>query len=104
MNKAYALYKRHELNEKSKKTGKTLGKHVINLYFTGISRLLKIKDVKNYAKILKMIRSSKIKWLAWVAFLCTFGNFLVPVLIAARTANNVDFSDETEDESYESEP
>ena len=68
MNKAYALYKRHELNEKSKKTGKTLGKHVINLYFTGISRLLKIKDVKNYAKILKMIRSSKIKWLAWVAF------------------------------------
>ena len=34
---------------------------------------------------------------------CTFGNFLVPVLIAAHTANNVDFGDEPEDEGYERE-
>ena len=25
---------------------------------------------------------------------CTFGNFLAPILIAAHTANNVDFSNE----------
>ena len=31
-------------------------------------------------------------------FVCTFGNFLAPVLIAAHTANNVDFGDEPEDE------
>ena len=33
---------------------------------------------------------------------CTFGNFLVPILIAAHTANNVDFGDEPENEGYES--
>ena len=34
---------------------------------------------------------------------CTFGNFLASVLIAAHTANNLDFDDELEDEGYESE-
>ena len=37
-------------------------------------------------------------------FVCTFGNYLASDLIAAHTANNVDFADEpeNEDESYES--
>ena len=37
-------------------------------------------------------------------FVCTFGNFLGPVLIAAHTANNVDFGYEqdNENEGYES--
>ena len=46
ISKAYTEYRQRELNEKDEKTGKTLGKHVINLYFTGISRWLKIKDVQ----------------------------------------------------------
>ena len=46
INKTYAEYKQRELNEKGEKTGKALGRHVINLYSTGISRWLKIKDVK----------------------------------------------------------
>ena len=46
INKTYAKYRQRELNEKDVKTGKTLGKYVINLYSTGISRWLKIKDVK----------------------------------------------------------
>ena len=46
INKTYAKYRQRELNEKDVKTGKALGKHVINLYSTGISRWLKIKDVK----------------------------------------------------------
>ena len=46
INKTYAAYRQRELNEKGEKTGKALGKHVINLYSTGISRWLKIKDVK----------------------------------------------------------
>ena len=37
INKRYAEYKQPELNEKGKKTGKALDKHVINLYSTGIS-------------------------------------------------------------------
>ena len=46
INKTYAEYKQRELNEKGDKTGKALGKHVINLYSTGISRLVKISGVK----------------------------------------------------------
>ena len=46
VNKTYAEYRQCELNEKGEKTGKALGKHVINLYSTRTSRWLKIKDVK----------------------------------------------------------
>ena len=44
-------------------------------------------------------------------FVCTFGNYLAPVLIAAHTVNNVDFGDKNyrtavqlnkQDEGYES--
>ena len=45
INKTYAEYKQRELNKKDKKTGKGLGKHVINLYSTGISQRVKIRDV-----------------------------------------------------------
>ena len=38
INKTYAEYQQRELNEKGEKNGKALGKHVINLYSTGISR------------------------------------------------------------------
>ena len=70
INKTYAEYKQRELNEKGEKTGKALGKHVINLYSTGISRWLKIKDVKIYDRILRMTQSLKIKWRIWAVFLC----------------------------------
>ena len=46
INKIYVEYKHRELNEKGEKTGKALGKHVINLYSTGISRVLKIRDIE----------------------------------------------------------
>ena len=36
-------------------------------------------------------------------FVFTFGNFLAPVLIAAHTANNIDFGDKPKNEDYESE-
>ena len=45
INKTYAEYKQRELNKKDKKTGRALGKHVINLYSTGISQRVKIRDV-----------------------------------------------------------
>ena len=46
INKTYAEYKQRELNEKGEKTQKALGKHVSNLYSTGISQIVKIRDVK----------------------------------------------------------
>ena len=57
INKTYAEYKQRELNKKGEKTGKTLGKHVINLYSTGISQWLKIKDIK---KLLQDIENDPI--------------------------------------------
>ena len=41
-NKAYAGYKQREPNEKGEKTGKVLGKHVINLHSTRISQAVKV--------------------------------------------------------------
>ena len=61
INKTYAEYKQRELNKKGEKTGNVLGKHVINLYSTGISRVVKTGMLKNYCKILRMIRSLKIR-------------------------------------------
>ena len=34
------------MNEKSEKTARALGKHVIKLYSNGISRAVKIRDIK----------------------------------------------------------
>ena len=46
INKTYAEYKQHELNEKGEKTGKALGKHIVNFYSTRMSRVIKIRYVK----------------------------------------------------------
>ena len=37
-------------------------------------------------------------------FVCTFGYYLAPVLVAAHTVNNLDLGDEPENEVYESGP
>ena len=83
-----------------------LGKHVINLYSTVISRWLKIKDVKKLQQDIENdpIIKDQLANLSCL-FVCTFGNYLAPVLIAAHTANNADFGDEQgyENEGYESE-
>ena len=87
-----------------KKTGRALGKHVINLYTPGISRWLKIKDVKKLRQDIEndpIIKDQMVN--LGCLFVCTFGYYLAPVLIAGHTANNVDFGGEPEDEGYESE-
>ena len=63
INKTYAEYKQRKLNEKGEKTGKALGKHVVHLYSTGISQVVKIRDVKKLQQDMRMIRSLKIRWL-----------------------------------------
>ena len=104
INKTYAEYKQRKLNEKGEKTGKALGKHVINLHSTGISRRLEIKDVKKLRQGTENdpIIKDQMANLGCL-FVCTFGDYLAPVLIAAHTANNVDFGNEPENEGYESE-
>ena len=85
INKTYAEYKQRELNEKGKNTGKALGKHVTNLYSTGISRVVKIRDVK---KLQQDIENDPIIKDQMANLGCTFGNFVAPILVAAHTANN----------------
>ena len=104
INKTYAEYRQHELNKKVEKTGRALGKHVINLYTPGISRWLKIKDVKKLRQDIENdpIIKDQIANLG-CRFVCMFGDYLAPVLIAAHTASNVDFGGEPEDKGYESE-
>ena len=103
INKTYAEYRQRELNEKGEKTEKALGKHVINLYSTGISRWLKIKDVKKLRQDIENgpIIKDQMANLGCL-FVCTFGDYLAPVLIVARTYNNVNFGGE-QNEGHENE-
>ena len=102
ISKTYAEYKQRELTEKVEKTGKALGKHVINLYSTGISRWLKIKNVKKLRQDIENdpIIKDQMANLGCL-FVCTFGDYLAPVLITAHTFNNVDIGGEPEVEVYE---
>ena len=83
ISKTYAAYKQRKLNKKGEKTEKDLGKHVINLYSTGISRVVKIRDVK---KLLQDIEKDQMAHLGCL-LVCSFGNFLATVLVAAHTVN-----------------
>ena len=68
----------------------------------GICGWLKIKDVKNYFEN-DPIFKDQMACLGCL-FVCTFDNYLAPVLISAHTANNLDFGDEPENKNdgYES--
>ena len=102
INKTYAAYKQHELNEKGEKTRKALGKHVINLYSIGISWTVKIRDVKKVQQDIENDPIIKDQMANLGCLLvCTFGNFLAPILVAAHMVNNLDFGDELENEGYE---
>ena len=104
ISKTYAEYKQRELNEKGEKTGKALSKHAINLYSTRISLVFKIRDVKKLQQDIENdpVIKGQMANLGYL-LVCTFGNFLAPVLVAAHTVNNLDLRDEQghENEGYE---
>ena len=84
INKAYAEYRQRELNEKGEKAGKALGKYVINLYSTGISQMVKIRDVHKLHEDIEndpIIKDQMASLDCLLVF--TFGNFFAPVLVAA---------------------
>ena len=80
INKTYAEYRQRELNKKGEKTGKALGKNVINLYSTAISWMVKIRLVH---KLQQNIESDPIikDQMASLGLLLvsTFDNLLAPV-------------------------
>ena len=90
INKMYIEYKQRELNEKGEETGKALGKHVINVYSTGISRAVKIWDVKKLQQDTEndpIIKDQMAN--IGCLLVCMFGNFLAPFLVTAHTVNNL---------------
>ena len=102
INKTYAEYKQRELNEKGEKIGKALGKSVINLYSTRISRVVKIRDVKKLQQDIENDPIIKDQMANLGCLLvCTFGDYLVPILVAVHTVNNLGPGDELENGGYE---
>ena len=99
INQTYAEYKQRELNEKGEKTERAIGKHVINFYSTGVSWIVEIRDVK---KLWRDIENDPIIKCQIVnlgcPLVCTFGNFVVSVLVAAHTMNNLGPGNELENE------
>ena len=93
--KTYAEYKQRELNEKEEKTGKALGKHVIDLYSFGIFQMVKIRDVHKLQQDIEndSIIKDQMTSLGCL-LLCTFGNLLAPVLALVHIINNLDLCDE----------
>ena len=88
-----------------KKTEKALGKHVINLYSSGISGMVKIKDVHKLQQGIENDPIIKVQMASLGCLLvCTFGSFLAPVLVLAHAINNLDLGDEQghENQGYES--
>ena len=78
-----------------------MGKHVINLYFTGISPMVKIKDIHELRQDIEndLIIKGKMPGVGFL-LVCTFDSLLAPVLVLAHTINNLDLGNENE--GYES--
>ena len=70
-------------------TRKGLGKHVNNLYFTGCSSVVKLKDIKTLQRDIEkaLIIKDQMANIAWI-LLYTFSSFLASFLVAAHTARN----------------
>ena len=95
ISKTYAKHRQRELNQKGEKTRNTLGKHVINLYSTSISRMVKFRDVKKLQQDIENdpIIEDQMASLGCL-LVCTFGNLLALVLVLVHTINNLDLRDE----------
>ena len=100
INKTYAEYRQREITENGEKTAKVLGKHVIKLYSIGIYRFVKIRDAKKLRQDIEDDPIIKDQMTGLGCLLVyTFGDYLLPFLIAAHTADNLDFGDEFENEN-----
>ena len=86
------------------KTGKALGKHVVNLYSAGIYWMVKIRNVHKLRQDIENDPIIKDQMASLGCLLvCAFGNLLAPVLVLAHTINKLDLGHEQchENEGYE---
>ena len=96
-------YPKYKLNEKGEETAKALGKHVINLYSTEISWVVKIRDVKKLQQDIENDPIIKDQMADLGCLLvCVLCDYLAPILVAVHTVNNLDFGNKPKDEGYES--
>ena len=67
------------------------------MFSTGISRMVKIRDVYKFRQDIENdpIIKDQMADLG-CPLVCTFGNLLAPILVAAHTVSNLDLGDENE--------
>ena len=73
------------------------------MYSTGVSRWVKIKDVKKFRQDIEndlLIKDQMVNLGCLLVY--TLGDYLAPVLVGVHTINNLDRSGEQENEGYES--
>ena len=77
-----------ETKLKAERTGKTVSKHVVNLYSTGVSKIVKIDGIDQLRKDIDedpIIRDSMEE--VGALLVGTFGRYLAPLLVLAHTTN-----------------
>ena len=86
--KAYVEYEQHELNAKGGNSGKSLGKPVISMDLTGMSQVVKIRDVQKlqYDFENDPVVTDQMDSLGCLLG-CIFCNFLALALVDLHTVN-----------------
>ena len=73
------------------------------MYSTGVSRWVKIKDVKKFRQDIEndlLIKDQMVNLGCLLVY--ALGDYLAPVLVGVHTINNLDRGGEQENEGYES--
>ena len=89
--KLHSKYTQKELQYKGKKPGKAMGKHLIQLYSNGLSKVLRIDDMEQLRKDIDedpIIKDSMAD--IGALMVSTFGKWLSPILIALRQIKHKD--------------
>ena len=87
--KLHSKYIWKDFQHKGEKTGKAMGKHLINIYSNGVRKVLRIDDMEQSRKDIEedpFIKDSMTD--VGVLMISTFGKWLSPILIACHTANH----------------
>ena len=89
MEKLHSKYTQKELQNKGKKTGKAMRKHLIKIYSNGVSKVLRIDDMEQLMKDIDedpIIKDSMAD--IGALMVSTFGKWFSPILIACHTENH----------------
>ena len=87
--KLHCKYTQKELQHKGEKTDKAMGKHLIQLYSNGVSKVLRIDNIEQLRKDIDedpIIKDSMAN--IGALMVSTFGKWLSSILITCHTANH----------------